>query len=158
MQKNYNCPECGSDRTIKAKILYESGTSTHTSTMAGIGVAAGGTVGFGVAEGRGSSQSELAKKLSPPDKPSSTFGGVIVIISGIAIFIMGIALIAVKPPVKDRAIGWGVFLMLLGGAFVIWAYTTIIKANDKAANYNDENAKWERLWYCFRCAHTFYIQ
>ena len=56
-RENYfNCPECGSDRTQKAKVLYESGTSISSSRMAGIGVGTGGGVGVGVGTGKGSSQ------------------------------------------------------------------------------------------------------
>jgi len=131
--KNFNCPECGSGRTKKAKVLFESGTSTNASKM-------------------------VAIKLSPPPKPGSTFGMVILIILGIVIFVIGIAFFAVKPPLEDRLIGSGVFFTLLGGAFVMGGYRAIIKENYKAANYKDEYAKWERLWYCERCGHAFYIQ
>jgi len=121
MEKNFNCPECGSDRTSRAKVLYESGT-----------------------EGSRALQSELAKKLSPPAKPS---GLGCFIMSSIFIFVFGLAFI-------ERAVG--VFFIFFIIALVIMAAG--IKENAKGANYNDEYAKWECLWYCGRCGHTFYIQ
>lgn len=149
MEKKFNCPECGSDSTQKAKVLYESGTSTSTATMAGIGVGTGGRVGVGVGAGRGSSQSELAKKLSPPAKPGSIAPWVFIIILAIIIFIIAIQI---------GDIGAGVFFILVAGGFGMLGYRGIKKEDDKGASYNDEYAKWERLWYCVRCGHTFYIQ
>lgn len=154
MEKKFNCPECGSDRTQKAEVLYESGTSTSTSTMAGIGVGTGGMVGVGVGAGRGSSQSELAKKLSPPAKPGPIAFWVFLLISGIIIFIIGILIFSIGDKWNIRI---GVFFMLLGGGFGIPGYRGIKKEYDKGARYNDEYAKWEQLWCCSRCGHTFYI-
>jgi transcription elongation factor Elf1 len=152
MEKQFNCPECGSDGTQKAKVLYESGTSTSTSTMAGIGVGTGGKVGVGVGAGRGSSQSELARKLSPPAKPGSITPGVIWIIGGIIMFVMAIQFF------PAGAVGAGVFFVLVAGGFGMLGYRGIKKENGKRASYNDKYAKWDRLWYCVRCGHTFYIQ
>jgi hypothetical protein len=151
MDKKFNCPECRSDSTQKAKVLYESGTSTSTTTMAGIGVGTGGKVGVGVGTGRGISQSELAKKLSPPPKPGPMGFWVFMIICSIFLFIMAIILFSIGH------IGVGVFCMLMAGGYGIPGYIRIKKENDKGARYNDEYVKWEQLWYCSRCGHTFYI-
>ncbi|MGO9174517.1 MAG: hypothetical protein ACLQED_00010 [Desulfobaccales bacterium] len=124
--KNFNCPECGSDRTKKAKVLFESGTSTNASKM-------------------------VAIKLSPPPKPGSTIGAIFMMIVSIFIFVNGIFLIA-------TSIGGGVFFIFMGGALGIWGYLLLQKEEKKGANYKDEYAKWERLWYCERCGHAFYIQ
>lgn len=152
MKQEFNCPECGSDSTQKAKVLYESGTSTSISTMAGIGVGTGGKVGVGVGAGRGSSQSELAKKLSPPAKPASIALGVFYITLAIITFIFVIIFFTIGE------IGGGVLFMLVAGIFGMVGYSKIKKENDKEASYKDEFAKWERLWYCVRCGHTFYVE
>ena len=151
MDKKLNCPECGSDRTQKAKVLYESGTSTSTTTMAGIGVGTGGKVGVGVGAGRGSSQSELAKKLSPPAKPGSIAFWVFSLIVGIIFFLSATILFS------TGQIGAGVFFMLGAGVYGMLGYRRIKKEYDKGSRYNGEYAKWERLWCCSRCGHTFYI-
>jgi len=152
MEKKLNCPECGSDTTQKAKVIYELGTSTSVNTMAGIGVGAGGKIGVGVGTGTGSSQSELAKKLSPPAKPGSIAVGIIVIIFAIVILYIAILFF------QDGAVGTGMFLVLVAGTFGILGYSQIKKENDKSISYAGAYAKWERLWYCSRCGHTFYVE
>lgn len=151
MDKKFNCPECGSDSTQKAKVLYESGTSTSTTTMAGIGVGTGGKVGIGVGAGRGISQSELAKKLSPPAKSGPIAFWLFLLISGMIFFLFAIILFLIGH------IGPGVYFMLLAVGFGMPGYIGLKKENDKQARYNDEYPRWEQLWYCSRCGHIFYI-
>ena len=152
MEKHYNCPECASDSTKSAQELFESGISTTTGRMSGIGVGTGGKVGAGIAGGKGSSQSDVVKSLSPPAEPGSMASGVILIITGLIIFVIAIDLL------MDRNIGIGIVLILVAGGLAVVGYKVIELVNDNRASYDDKYAKWERLWYCALCGHTFYIE
>jgi hypothetical protein len=152
MENRFTCPECASDSTKQAQELFESGTSTITGRMIGIGVGTGRKVGAGIAGGKGSSQSDVVKKLSPPAEPGSTASGVILIITGLIIFVIAVDLL------MKGEFGIGIFLMFVAGGLAVAGYKVIELVNDNRASYDDKYAKWERLWYCARCGHTFYIE
>jgi hypothetical protein len=152
MQNRFNCPECASDSTKSAQELFESGISTTTGRMSGIGVGTGGKVSAGIPGGKERSQSDVVKNLSPPAEPRSMASGVILIITGLIIFV-----IAIDLPM-NRDFGIGILLMLLAGGLAVVGYKVIELVNNKRASYDDKYAKWEGLWYCTRCGHTFYIE
>ncbi len=157
MERQLTCPECGSDSVQKAKVLHESGTSTSLSKMS-IGVGTGSNVG--VAEGRGRSQAELAKQFSPPVKPSiGLMSGTVtsLIVGGImCLIILAVYDIWHRNP---RAIGGFVIvsvLIIISSIFLIKFVSK--ELNQKKTKYQEDCDKWDRLWFCNRCGHTFYIE
>lgn len=78
------CPKCNSDDTRSFEMVNSEGTSTGTF--------AAGSYTFGVGatltKGQTSSQSVLASKTQPPEKPSMQFGAMLAILFGSFIFSM----------------------------------------------------------------------
>ena len=71
----WECPKCGGEQFKKFSLLYEEqrSTSTFKTTAAGLGLGAGGLgVGVGGASSKGISMTDLARRVSPPDKNALT--------------------------------------------------------------------------------------
>ena len=164
-QSKYNFPKCGTDKTQRIKLIYESGTSSQKTILTGIGIGAGGGIGVGVGGGAGISQSELARRLAPPQRVSlenEVFGLLFLIIISLIILVTGCALIWGKTEnVFLKAIGLLILLFVTGYllSFGIRQYGESKKKNSEAlAKYKQDCAIWERLWFCHRCGHVFFRQ
>ena len=153
MKRNLKCPRCGSDGIQKARILYETGTSSIKMTSSGMGVTGGGSVGVGIATATGGTQTELFKKLSPPTKPQRNTG---LTLGMFALIILGIsytigALVGGKIVHSLFGIGF-----MSGGFFLIRSMEESLKKAQ--AQYQVDYANWGRLWFCNRCGDTFYVE
>jgi Na+/phosphate symporter len=152
MEEQFNCPRCGSDRTQKAKILYEAGASAIKVTTVGVD-----GVGVELAATAGSSQTELSKNLSPPVKPKKSRAGWLLFTMGIVIILPALPDIPEIPrggvTLAYLVIGGG--LMFLGGWLNKKSTETFKKAD---LRYQVDYPKWERLWFCNRCGHAFYMK
>jgi len=157
MEKQFNCPQCGSDRTQKARVLYESGTSASKMTMAGLGVAGGGKVGVGVGAGAGTSQTELAKKLSPPVKPALVgrrfLAWLLVAVGSFTLFNGFLLLATTTLHHKSNGVGFLIFggICAFSGIFIFKSAGRKLKK--RKVKYEEDYTKWERTWYCNRCGH-----
>ena len=133
MNKPFNCPACGSDSIQKARILKRAGIPIST---------------------------EVATKISPPVEPTSAVrpAGRLSICIG-ALLTMGIYTLGTShTTIRIERIGlflqiMGVFLGVLGMSLLALSQLEI---NAKKPKYEEDYAKWERLWYCSHCRNTFY--
>ena len=130
MNKPFNCPACGSDSIQKARILKRAGIPIST---------------------------EVATKISPPVEPTSAVrpAGQLSLYIGALLLTMGIYTLGTSPTIR---IGlflqiMGVFLGVLGMSLLALSQLEI---NAKKPKYEQDYAKWERLWYCSHCRNTFY--
>ena len=65
-----DCPKCGADHVQRLRVLYESGSSTISSTTVGMATAGDG-LGIGVAETATRQQTLLAQRCAPRSNPRS---------------------------------------------------------------------------------------
>ena len=131
--KSFNCPTCGSDRTQKATILYRSGIPMSA---------------------------EIAKKLSPPGRPTSMTwpAGRLSIYAGALLLTIGIHAMGTSHSLHVDHID--LFLQTMGAILISLGFLILalsqMKLNAKEPEYKDDYAKWERMWYCSHCGNTFY--
>ncbi len=134
MNKPFNCLACGSDSIQKARILKRAGIPIST---------------------------EVATKISPPVEPTSAVrpAGRLSIYIGALLLTMGIYTLGTShATIRIERIGlflqiMGVFLGVLGMSLLALSQFEI---NAKKPKYEEDYAKWERLWYCSHCRNTFY--
>ena len=131
MSKSFTCPACGSDRVQKARILKRAGIPIST---------------------------EVANKISPPVEPTSAVrqAGWISICIG-ALLTMGIYTLGTGHTIRIDRIGlflqiMGVFLGVLGMSLLA---VSQLEIKAKTPKYEQDYARWERLWYCSHCKNTF---
>jgi len=144
-----NCPKCKSDDVIRVAAMYEQSTGSVSLSTSGVGIGAGG-LGVGIAHSAGSTSTLAAQRMAPPIRAKN---------SPLAVFIgLGALLIAIGglPGISKAGFLSGGGLMLLAAAavlsFAIWFSRT--DTGSRAATHTAEMAKWQRLWYCRRCAHA----
>ena len=131
--KSSICPACGSERTQKATILYKSGIPIST---------------------------EIAKKISPPLKPTSVTWpvGRCSIYIGAWLLTIGIYVMGTSHTIRTDHID--IFLQTMGGILMFLGFLLLalsqLKLNAREVEYREDYAKWERLWYCSHCGNTFY--
>ncbi|TVT40240.1 hypothetical protein FNT36_12185 [Hymenobacter setariae] len=140
-----NCPSCTSDNVQKLSILYELGTNdirtSSVTTGLGGGLSRGSGLGLGTAHTstKGTSQSKLASKASPPAKQSYKVALAIV---------LGILMLLV-------AAGNGFFLtialLLIGGGGYLLYRAYLYNNNTWPPKY----AIWQQSWHCNRCGDIY---
>ena len=99
-------------------------------------------------------------KISPPVEPTSAVrqAGWISVFIG-ALLTMGIYTLGTShTTIRIERMGlflqiMGVFLGVLGMSLLALSQLEI---NAKKPKYEQDYAKWERLWYCSHCRNTFY--
>ena len=132
MNKQFNCPVCGSDRIQKVKILSRAGIPMST---------------------------EVVKQLSPPVKPTSDAkpaGGLSISIGALLLligFYMGTSHPLHTYRIDSFLQTMGAILGLLGVSLLALSQLEI---NRKKPKYKEDYDKWERLWYCSHCRNTSY--
>src|SRR5215469_3133654 len=144
------CPKCNSTDLKKVSLAYQEGTF-HINTRTGIRglLFAGGGPGLlvGGAATRGSQQSALPKRLSPPSKWSYVklvlWSGVVTLI---ALFLYVQHVMSSPPPVsslpvKLYAVFGPVLLLLLVG--IVWRHNH--------STYRQKYAEWDESFVCERC-------
>jgi len=144
------CPKCNSSDLKKASLAYKEGIY-HIATRSrirGLLFAGGGpNVLVGRTTTRGSEQSALSKRLSPPSKWSYVK---LVLWSGVLTFIalvlyvqhvMSSSVPASSLPVKVYVISAPVVLFLLVG--IVWRHNHL--------TYEQRYAQWNESFICQRC-------
>ena len=142
-----DCPNCGSQETVRAEMVYDQGTS-HINTVtagSGVGFGRGGIgVGLGSAATTGTQQSRLAAKVRPLAKPTGQPWASFLVFGVIAIIISRIV------DLWSGLVGFGIPLALIGLAGSI--YTAVRIQRDWPKAYE----QWTHLWICNRCGTAFY--
>lgn len=134
------CGHCGSPDVQKASVIYDGGTSTGSSMSAG---SVGGRTAL--MSTSSSSQTNLAKKLSPPPRMGimAMIGfGILTLIAGtFALNFMG----------ESTAL----FLVFAGcaGIFIF----RIVNGFKQNAAFPALFAEYNRMWYCHKCGTSSVI-
>jgi DNA-directed RNA polymerase subunit RPC12/RpoP len=146
------CPKCAGAEFKKFSLLYEENRSTSQSKTAGVGLGYGGGgfgVGVGGARSQGVSMTDLAQRVSPPDKNAMTEqanGGPLAVLmilgAGAAFFVYQV-----------WGIAWGV------GTFVALFFASAIAVGSVTgpeieARYKSASRRWNRSYLCLRCGET----
>ncbi len=144
------CPKCNSHNLKKVSLAYQEGTYhiDARSRMRGLLFAGGGPgILVGRASTRGSQQSALSKRLSPPTKWSYVklvgWSGVVTLI-GLVLYVqhvMASPVPASSLPVKLFVVFAPLVLFLLVG--IVWRH------NHSA--YEQKYARWNESYTCERC-------
>jgi hypothetical protein len=144
------CPKCNSIDLKKVSLAYQEGTyQINTRTrIRGLLFAGGGPgVLVGRTTTRGSQQSALSKRLSPPSKWSyaklALWSGIVTLI---ALFLYAQHVMSSPPPVsslpvKLYAVLAPVVLLLLVG--IVWRHNHSV--------FRKRFAEWDRSYICQRC-------
>jgi hypothetical protein len=149
-----HCPKCNSNNLKKASLAYQEGTYhiDSRSRMRGLLFAAGGPgILVGNTSTRGSQQSALSKRLSPPTKWSYVklvgWSGVVTVIALVLYVqhVMASPASASSLPVKLYVVFAPLVLFLLVG--IVWRH------NHSA--YEQKYAQWNDSYICERCGTVF---
>src|SRR5215472_5804128 len=144
------CPKCNSTDLKKVSLAYQEGTyQIHTRTgIRGLLFAGGGPgVLVGRTTTRGSQQSVLSERLSPPSKWS--YAKLVLwsaVVTLIALFLYAQHVMSSPPPVsslpvKLYAVFAPVVLLLLGG--IVWRHNH--------STYRQKYSQWDESFICERC-------
>jgi hypothetical protein len=144
------CPKCNSNNLKKVSLAHQEGTY-HIDTrskMRGLLFADGGPgILVGRLTTRGSQQSELSKRLSPPAKWSYVklvgWSGVVTLIALViyAQHVMSSPVPASSLPVKLYAVFAPVVFLLFVG--IVWRHNH--------STYRQRYAQWDHSFVCARC-------
>ena len=139
----FECPCCHSDAIQKYSIVYQNGTSNVQLNTYGGGISSGGH-GGGYAYSTGTSQSQLAASVAPPE-PKSTIWKYCFATLGAALFLGGLFRLDFNNILSG---------IVYGGGFGFWAY----KSNQyNNTEYRELYEKWQRSYICLKCGHRFMI-
>jgi hypothetical protein len=149
------CPHCGGGDLRNLRLLHEIGTSTGTSSTTAAGI---GFIGdsWGAAGARATTsrvdQTNLARRVAPPEHPSSgcaTYAGCA---GFIAFFVLVTNGAILAPGAYGHPIP--VLLLLLGILFAIYWWR--VRPNHAAAleQWQADCERWERSYLCMRCGRT----
>lgn len=155
---SFSCPNCSSSDTRKLSIIYSQGTSSIETTTVGVGAGTHGLRAIGAAHSLGTSQSELAKQLAPPKKKSTAapFGAAIG--AGLVFGVFGDVLYNSTFGLQGEAANNAAGYVLLAGFGLAFLGAIPMYREAKAYNedtYPAEYAKWDRKYFCLRCANIF---
>ena len=163
-----SCPQCASsEHLIKASAAYEQGTSA----ISGRGRQAGGAFyragdgGVGIApivtrtSFRGTQQTALAERLSPPVMPRISDGGMVMLAIGGGISVFTLMFMLSTDRRDDQ---WGVLVIFVFGIGLtglgIWMRKSDMRSYKTGVmKYNQAYTQWMRLWYCTKCGGTCYF-
>jgi ribosomal protein S27AE len=166
------CPNCGSVENFhKVSALREAEISTIETSSKGVGVGVSSSgVGVGVAKGKttGTIQSDLAKKLAPPQPFTPSYSS---ITQGIAGILSGVLLImgAAGGLIGGEGFGEIAFavVMLLIGIFLIGLGCEFCSKKSREDGAKAEKMRelahakrakeWQQRWYCKKCGKFFQI-
>ena len=138
MTINIECPSCGSNDVVKSAAIYEQGTSESKGKTVGVGISRGGA-GIGVASSSGVTKSLAAKKNAPVVNAWPGFAGVMAFLIFMGVLIIFEADFFVAMFVS---VGLGI-----GAAILTYRLTR--------NEYLEEQSRYEKTWYCTRCAEKF---
>lgn len=147
------CPNCQGTNFQTLEMIHAGGLSHVNTQTKGRGIVVG-TRGVGLSAGKartaGTHQSELSKKIAPPEiKDISGMGGVAVCL----LFL--VALLAVSLGANPAST-----LFSIIGSFVLFRMIYPFlkdQAKENLEAYQDEYAKWKNTYMCLQCGTKFPI-
>lgn len=142
-----NCPRCGSDETRQVSLVYAEGTSTTSGSVHTYGGSSDGGSGYRFGNYSGSQQTELSRRLAPPEEKKHTPLSVTVLFVALGVVAFFVLSAGGTPA--------GVFYIGLPIAFLAF-----YAANGEAREWNATElpklrAEWERQFLCRRCGAVF---
>lgn len=144
MEKDFKCPNCGSDNIQRFEVAFQNGISDTSSVTTGVGIAGDG-LGVGAAKTNSTSQSALSMSVAPPAKKSVVKKFLLNCV--IAFFIGGIMTSYLIPDMLKE---------------VFFAAVMLIPAYLAYKNYKWNKEEWPMLmerWHnsyiCLRCGNKF---
>ncbi len=141
-------------------VVYESGTSTinQSGTAFGAGFSNDGDFnpdGFGAARtsSRGTSQTVLARKCSPPKKPTEFTPYILL---GFPVIGVGIIWQFMMMDEGDGTSRFSMLLYIIGGIMLIILPYFLYKIDAKAKKvYKAKRLEWRNSWICLRCGQAW---
>lgn len=135
---DYKCLHCNSEQIQKATVIHAHGTTKGSSMSGGSFGGRPGLVGTST-----TSQTELAKKLSPP--PRMGYGRMLFGILSMLICVFFILAGFSSGPAGVGFIGLITFIIL-----------SIILVNGIKNNlaYSSRYQEYDRIWFCHKCGQT----
>ena len=128
------CPKCNSENSQRLEVIYNHGTQTiDTSTAMGVGYDGGFAYGVGFTSG--TSQSNMAKKVSPPQRENY----------GLAIFLVIIGIL-----IMIASLSFGLVLIGLG---ILLSYGN--NCHNLAAD--KLHKVWLESWMCNKCGTIYHM-
>jgi hypothetical protein len=157
------CPRCGYDdqaQSVRTVVSAGSSSGTFEGPTSGVGFSLGGGLAFMSADTTlsGKTQTELAKRLSPPARPywRNVWTGFAPYLAVVACGIgggLGIWLSVVGAPAACLLFTWGAFVLGAAGvALAVWVNrrrrAVVVAA---MPGWSAALKLWEPLDYCHRC-------
>ena len=151
----WECPSCGSGQLKKFSLVYEEQRSTSHSRTSATGVGLSGTglgVGVGLANSQGTSLTDLALRVAPPDRQPGDFP-----VSHLFVSLLG------APAAGYFAYQAAGLLWALGVWLTFWIGGSVIvnlvglgggASREIEARYRSESRRWKRSYLCLRCGET----
>ena len=145
------CSSCQCENVQKLSLVYENGISDlkGTQTSTGVGLSQGG-LGVGVARSkiRGTQQTALSKKATPPTKKSIFKRGALYFVG---IFIVPMVLLAILQQSHNTVLGIVVVITYI--AVAVWHLITRFKYNKTQFPQLFQN--WDKSYMCHTCGSMF---
>lgn len=146
----FDCPSCGSAQTARSAAVVEQGVSYAETRTTGGAIGNGGASIIGASsETTGISAAAQKNQFKPKGKPLTPTEKVMVLavmVTSIVIcwiWLGGLAVI-IGPIVGTLA--WIVV------SDVYWRFS----GNESARSLEEDRAKYDLQWYCYRCGHIFH--
>jgi len=152
------CPQCQSDDTTRAEVIYNQGTNDVRLKTRGLLV---GITGFSLgalfSRSSGTQQSRLASQCSPPMKKRTLVAGILFFVGVVAAgILLTMITLSVRTDLKSIvdlinlltfpvAIGGGIALMVRNIWFNVRTWPRL-------------HSQWLRSWVCLRCGAGFQVE
>ncbi len=149
--EDWSCPKCGSDNTISVPLAYGSGTSKTESLSLYVGT----KDNYGLIPTIGTSQTAVAKLLSPPVRkvPGTALGAgaAVGIAVGVLALVFGLFGLFFTTTIE------GLLTMMFGGVIAVYSWK---KTTRETQEYNENvwrpaREEWEKKFLCQRCGVVF---
>ena len=139
------CVKCGSESTQRLQIVHESGLQSisTTSAIGGVGYAGGLAEGVAVVGTRGSQQSILSQRASPPTRRQISSGIGCLAIIGVLALVGGLS---------TKSGGW-VLIGVILAAIVAAVAVSVTNYNNKI--WPGLYSEWSKTFVCLRCGASF---
>lgn len=160
------CPVCGDESSVqKVSAIVLAGTSTHAyvGTWAGSGYTFGEGGGPSVLGGtttlEGGSQTALSRSLSPPAEPTAAFRPGFWAVAALIIGGLGVFGSCNGSGFEGEYYGLWIIVTVVAGCFLYDKWKGYERQKQAAAvqrpTWERAMARWQVLFYCFRCDRVF---
>ena len=153
------CPACNSENTVKCSVAYQAGTAT--SSFGGVGIDLSGDIGgFG---GVGSSQTLLARSVSPPQPRAKVFNpltSLFLIVTRSLFLIAGVigtayGIIDYTEPTPHAKLPDILTICLSVVCLFVAVYLLSAEHARVMEAHRRDLEKWARQWVCMTCGTRF---